>query len=97
VDQSGLPNEPLPLGIAIEQASGDETVLIIGLAESTELSLGTFAAGYGWLVAARDVSETFVGAPKDFVGVMEATVGLYTQTGRLLDRGALRLEWRTVP
>jgi hypothetical protein len=35
-------------------ASGDETVMISGLTESTELSLGTFAAASGWLVAARD-------------------------------------------
>ena len=54
IDQNGPPNEPLPLGIAIEHASGDETVMIGGLTESTELSLGTFAAASGWLVAARD-------------------------------------------
>ena len=97
MDQSGPPNEPLRLGIAIEHASGDETVMIGGLTESTELSLGTFAAASGWLVAARDVGDTFVGAPKDFVGVMEATVSLHARNGRLLDQQALRLEWRRVP
>ena len=50
MDQSGRSNEPLPLGIAIEHASGDEIVMIGGLTESTELSLGTFGTAAGWLV-----------------------------------------------
>jgi hypothetical protein len=36
----GLINEPLPLGVAIEHGTGNETVMITGLANGIELSLG---------------------------------------------------------
>jgi hypothetical protein len=41
-NQKGLAScEPLPLGISIADGSGGETVTVAGLAEGTELSLGT--------------------------------------------------------
>ena len=39
--QKGFANEPLPLGISLKDASGVETVTVGGLAQDTELSLGT--------------------------------------------------------
>ena len=54
-NQKGLTSEPLPLGISIADSSGGETVTVAGLAEGTELSLGT-ALGSGSSVDDRGLS-----------------------------------------
>ena len=91
--QKGLANEPLPLGISLKDASGEETVTVAGLAEGTELSLGTSIGLAGWLLSAHDLDKTFVGARGDFVGVMDATVNLRSASGQLLDSRIVRFEW----
>ena len=91
--QKGGANEPLPLGVSLSDAAGGETITIAGLADGTELSLGTSLGFSAWLVSGSDVDKTFVGAPKDFVGIMEVTVSLRSAGDRLLDRQVIRLEW----
>jgi hypothetical protein len=68
-------------------------VTVAGLANGTELSLGTSLGLSGWLVPASDLDKTFVGAPKGFVGAMDATVNLRSASGQRLHSQALRLEW----
>lgn len=89
----GFANEPLPLGISIENALGGETVTVTGLAEGTELSLGTSIGPAGWLLSARELDKAFVAAREDFVGAMDATVNLRSTSGQLLDSQAVRFEW----
>jgi hypothetical protein len=91
--QMGFANEPVPLGILLEGASGGETVTVAGLANGTELSIGTTLGLAGWLVAADDLDKTFVGPPSGFVGAMDATVSLHSASGQLLQSQAHRLEW----
>jgi hypothetical protein len=91
--QKGLPNEPLPLGISLKDASGGEIVTVTGLAREAELSLGINQGLAGWLLSAGDLDKTFVGTPKDFVGVMDATVTLRSPRGELLDSQVVRFEW----
>jgi hypothetical protein len=91
--QKGFANEPLPLGVSLNDASGEDTITVAGLAEGTELSLGTSLGSAGWLVSASDLDKTFVGAPRDFVGVMEVTVSLRSAGDQLLDRQVIRFEW----
>jgi hypothetical protein len=92
-NQKGLATEPLPLGISVEFGSGAETVTIAGLAEGTELSLGTWMSGTGWLVPIGDLGKAFVGAPPAFVGVMIANVTLRSANGQRLDNQTVRFEW----
>src|SRR5262245_34620229 len=92
-NQVGAANEPLPLGTSLTGGSGEETVTLAGLAEGTELSLGTSLGAAGWLVSARDLDKTFVGAPLNFVGAMDATVHLRSASGQLLDHQTIRFEW----
>lgn len=94
--QHGSINEPLPIGISLRDGSGVETVLITGLGPGTELSLGTAVADDTWMISARDLDQTFVGAPKDFRGAMTARVSLRSAAGRVLDTQALRLQWLDV-
>ena len=89
----GIANEPLPIGISLKDGSGGETVTIAGLAKGTDLSLGSSQGQAGWLLSARDLEKTFVGPPKDFVGVMDAKVKLSSADGQLLDSRVVRLEW----
>jgi hypothetical protein len=91
--QKGFPNEPLPLGISLQDASGGETVTMAGLAEGTELSLGTALSPGRWLVPALDLDKTFIAADQDFVGVMDGTVSLLSASGQLLDSRVVRFEW----
>jgi hypothetical protein len=92
-NQEGLASEPLPLGISIADGSGGETVTVAGLAEGTELSLGTALGSGSWLVPVADLDKTFVGAPTSFVGAMTAKVTLNSPTGKRLDTRNIRFEW----
>jgi hypothetical protein len=91
--QKGPQNEPLPSGLSLNGASGGETVTMFGLAPGTELSIGTLLSGSEWQLSASDLEKTFIASAKDFVGVMDATVILYSANGSKLDRQAIRFEW----
>ena len=92
--QNGLANEPLPLGVRVEDASGGEIVTIEGLPEGIDLSLGRRSDIIGWSVPVADLEQTYVGAPTNFVGAIETTATLRSANGKLLDRQSLHLEWR---
>src|SRR5215471_15243768 len=92
-NQKGLTIEPLPLGISVADGSGGETVTVAGLAEGTDLSLGTALGAGNWLVTVGDLDKTFVGAPMSFVGVMTAQVTLNSATGERLDTRNIRFAW----
>jgi integrase len=89
-----LTNEPLPLGVTVEHESDGATVTIEVLPNGADLSLGSRSECYGWTLAAADLEQTFVGAPTDFVGIMEPTATLRSASGKLFDRQALHFEWR---
>jgi hypothetical protein len=91
--QQGTVNEPLPLGIVLKDGTGEEAVKIGGLVNGTELSLGSSLGLVAWIVSAAEIDKTFVGPPKDFVGLMDVTVDLLSARGQLMDRQVLRLEW----
>jgi len=92
-NQRGSADEPLPLGISVEHASGGETVTIRGLPGGSELSLGSFSASAGWTVVVGALDQTFVAAPKGFIGNIDMTISLRSATGQLLDERTLRLDW----
>jgi hypothetical protein len=85
-------NEPLPLGLSLIGASGEEFVLLRGLSAGTRLSAGTPLAAKGWRVPAREIASVTAFAPKDYIGTMEAAVDLHAGD-RLVDSQVLRLEW----
>jgi hypothetical protein len=89
----GFVNEPLPLGVSINDASGEERVILAGFAIGTSLSSGTPLGLTSWQMSARDVGNAVVYAPKDFVGVMVAAIDLRSPSDWLLDNQTVRLEW----
>jgi hypothetical protein len=91
--QKGFANEPLPLGVSLNGASGGEMVTLTGLAAGTNVSTGTPRGLTGWRVSALDLAQAIVYAPKDFVGVMGAVINLHSAHDRLVDRQHVRFEW----
>src|SRR5580700_9938246 len=91
--QKSYVNEPLPLGMWLNNDSGKETVTIAGLVEGTELSQGTSRGLAGWVLTGGDLDKTFVGPPRNFVGVMNATVELSSAGGQLLESQVIQFEW----
>jgi len=91
--QRAFANEPLPLGVALNGASGGEVLTLVGLAAGTSLSAGLPRGLTGWQVSARDLGRAFAYAPKDFVGVMDAAIDLRSANDRLMDSQVVRLEW----
>jgi hypothetical protein len=91
--QKGFVNEPLSLGVSINDASGQETVVLAGLASGTTLSTGTPLGFTSWRMLARDVGNAFVYAPKDFVGVMVAAIDLRLPSNWIIESQTVRLEW----
>ena len=91
--QKGFVNEPLPLGVTLRDASGDEKVILAGLATGTSLSAGTPLGTTGWEMLAEDIGKVFVYAPKDFVGIMIAVIDLRSPGGWLMDNQIVQLEW----
>ena len=91
--QKGFVNEPLPLGVSLNHASGQETVTLAGLTAGTKLSVGTPLGLSGWRVSARDIGNAMVHAPREFVGVMDVAMDLHSAGDRLMDSRVIRLEW----
>jgi hypothetical protein len=91
--QRGFANDPLPLGVALNEATGAEMLTLVGLAHGTRLTAGTPLGLTGWQLTSRELGRAFAYAPKDFVGVMDAAVDLRSPRDRLMDSQIVRLEW----
>jgi hypothetical protein len=95
--QKGFVNEPLPVGVLLNDASGSEKVIVAGLAVGTRLSAGTPVGLTSWELLARDVVDALVYPPKDFVGLMVAAIDLRSPGDWLMDSQIIRLEWIPAP
>jgi hypothetical protein len=91
--QRGFANEPIPLGVSLVDASGGETLTLVGLVTGSRLSAGTPLGLTGWQLSAGDLGNAFAYAPKDFVGVMEPVVELHSARDQPMDVQVVRLEW----
>jgi TPR repeat protein len=93
VSQKGFVNEPLPLGISLNDASGGETVTLAGLAVGTGLSAGTPLSLSRWRLSSHEIAGALAYSPKDFVGAMDVGIDLHSNGDQLMDRQTVRLEW----
>jgi hypothetical protein len=92
--QTGSVNEPLPLGISLKRPSGNETVVLDGVPDGAQLSLGTSLSASRWSLSAAEVGETFIAPPKDFTGTVELTAKLYASSNdELLDTKTIHFVW----
>ena len=86
-------NDPLLLGVSVEPATGDESLVLAGLALGTRLSAGGRVSEASWQLSLRDLGGVYVYAPRDFIGVMNTAIDLLSPSRRLMESRAVRLEW----
>jgi len=92
-NQKGFINEPLPLRILVNGASGSEIVMLAGLVPGSEISVGTRLGLTGWQFSAHDLGTAVAHSPKGFVGVMDVMIDLRSASDRLLDNKLVQLTW----
>jgi hypothetical protein len=92
-DQQAFANEPLALGVSVNNAITDETLRLAGLAEGTRLSAGERADDFSWRLRLHELQGLYLYAPTNFVGVMHTGIDLIAPDHRVLDRRGVRLEW----
>jgi hypothetical protein len=86
-------NQPLPLGIVLNDGTGQETLVLSGFVAGTSLSAGTALSATRWSVPGRDLDKAFISAPENFEGVMEVIVTLYSSGQDILETKQARFEW----
>src|SRR5262245_51588608 len=91
--QRGFADDPVPLGISLVDASGEESLALIGLVTGSRLSVGTPLGSNGWQLSARTIGNAFIHAPKDFVGVMDVLIDLRSASNQPMDIQVARFEW----
>jgi hypothetical protein len=91
--QKGFVNEPLALGLSLDDLSGNETVMLAGFAAGTTISAGTSLSPTRWQLSAQEIAGALAYAPKDFIGVMAVGVDLHSAGDQLLESQIVRLEW----
>jgi hypothetical protein len=91
--QKAFANEPLSLGVFVDSPTGDEALMLAGLALGTRLSAGVPISEASWQLAPRDLNGVYVYAPKDFIGIMNAAIDLLSANQSLIESRAVRLEW----
>jgi hypothetical protein len=91
--QKTFANEPLSLGVSVNSATGDESLILAGLALGTRLSAGVPVNEASWQLAPRDLNGVYVYAPKNYVGIMNTAINLLSADRRIIESRAGRLEW----
>jgi hypothetical protein len=86
-------NQPLPLGIVLNDSAGEETLVFSGFVEGTSFSTGTALSATRWSMPERDLDKSFISAPENFDGIMQVTVTLYSSRQEILETKELRFEW----
>jgi hypothetical protein len=90
-------SEPLPVDVSLQGASGDETVVVTGLARGTRLSAGEPQGAADWRIPAHALGRVLVYPPVSFAGIMAVAVELRGPDDALLDVRFPKLEWRPKP
>jgi hypothetical protein len=92
-NQHAFVNEPLAFEASVAPSTGDESLVVAGLAAGTRLSAGAALNESSWRLRSRDLRGLYLYAPKDFVGVMDTAIDVLSPSQRLLDSRSVRLEW----
>lgn len=86
-------DEEILVGAVAEGPVDGASALITGLAPGTTLSHGTPWGATGWIVPAKDLSETTIRPPQNFKGQMDYTVTLKRADNTVIDQKSVRLDW----
>jgi hypothetical protein len=92
-NSSGPIDQPLELGIALNNGTGAEILVLSGLSPGTSLSAGAPLSATRWSLPAPDVDNAFISAPTNFRGTMPVTATLYSSAHDILETREIRFEW----
>lgn len=92
-DQKGAVDTPIPLGISVSGGSGNEIVVLEGLREGTQISLGTSLSSNRWSLSVKELGKAFIAAPKNFKGSMALAAKLYSARNELLQTATIHFRW----
>jgi hypothetical protein len=90
--EPGTGDNPLPLGMSVDHPEGAAGVLIGGLPEGADLSVGNSSGPNQWYVPAAELEEALA-HPLGFAGTMDLSVELQRADGRAVERRSIRLTW----
>lgn len=92
-NQSGPMNEPLQLGVHIDEPIPAGIILIKGLPPDTSLTVGARIRRSEWSMRAEKIAETKVIPPIDFVGDLPLSAELHQANGAVLVTNTWHLTW----
>lgn len=90
---SGPINQPLELGIALNNGTGAEILVLSGISPGTSLSAGASLSATRWSLPGPVVENAFISPPADFRGTMPVTATLYSSAHDILETREIRFEW----
>jgi hypothetical protein len=94
VDQTrGHAGEPVPLGLTIQGWVDGAVVIITGLVPGMTLSTGNTLGANVWQVPATDLANTWVGPPRDFVGMVDLIAEVQLADATIIHRQPIQIEW----
>src|SRR5205823_14936879 len=73
----GIAGEPLPLGLTMQGRADGAVVIITGLIPGMTLSSGSPAGADIWQLPAKDLANTWIGPPLNFVGTVDLVAELH--------------------
>lgn len=92
-NSSGPIDQPLELGIALNNGTGAEILVLSGLSPGTSLSAGAPLSATRWSLPGPDVDNAFISAPADFRGTMPITATLYSSAHDVLETREISFDW----
>jgi len=92
-NSSGPINQPLELGIALNNGTGAEILVLSGISPGTSLSAGASLSATRWSLPGPVIDNAFISAPADFRGTMPVTATLYSSAHDILETRDIRFEW----
>jgi hypothetical protein len=93
---SGLASQPVALGVNIDAATPDSSVLIRGLPPGSRVTAGFTTGDGAWRVPMRELPQAAIVPPPDFVGTMQLAVDLRRSDDSVVDTDVQRIIWSAV-
>lgn len=92
-DSKAAINQPVELGVVLNNGTGGEILVLSGFSEGTKFSAGAALGATRWSLPGIEADKTFISAPENFSGTMLITVTLYSSRQEILETKAARFEW----
>jgi hypothetical protein len=96
-DNSGIINEPLRLGVLVEDHSPGVYVTIRRMPPDARLTAGKRISASEWRVPAQDIADAAIIPPADFVGGLILSAELHDADGAALVATFVSLTWTPSP